>query len=187
MNRRIVFTLLSGVFYCSLVLGLAGCAPAKSTWQRAVEVAAKLAGKAPPPVEVKVESGSEQQCQAVDPVEPGTCYTPKYAGGALCQPQCIPYARCRTGSTSCQLGNTSPVQWFLCEQERGYTSAIPRPGSLLAIGIHQATASPPAIPCLSKRFAPIRTAPISCGFPTPTTTAAATWRRMPWCSTTRKP
>lgn len=132
MHRRI-FLALVGLAVC---LGLAACSPqvAKSGLKRALDATvSKITGKASPPPSAAL---SDAQCQAVEPVEPGYCYSPSYAGGALCQPQCIPYARCRTGSTSCQLGNTSPVQWFLCEQARGYTSAIPQPGSLMAIGIN---------------------------------------------------
>lgn len=74
-------------------------------------------------------------CRAVDEVPHRLCYSPTSGGGGLCQPQCIPYVRCRSGLSSCRLGNTSPVQLYLCEQKRNNTSVIPEPGSLMAIGI----------------------------------------------------
>jgi hypothetical protein len=55
----------------------------------------------------------------------------------MCQPQSIPYARCRSQISSCNLGNTSPVELFNCEQKRGYTSAIPQAGALMSIGVNQ--------------------------------------------------
>jgi len=54
-----------------------------------------------------------------------------------CQPQCIPYARCRSGYTSCRLGDTSPVGWFYCAQKNGDSSNLPIAGSLMVIGVHK--------------------------------------------------
>ncbi|MGE4560413.1 MAG: hypothetical protein AB7E77_09440 [Desulfobulbus sp.] len=54
----------------------------------------------------------------------------------LCQPQSLIYARCRTGITTCRLGNTSPVQWFACARKRGATSNIPVAGSVMVIDVH---------------------------------------------------
>jgi hypothetical protein len=56
----------------------------------------------------------------------------------MCQPQCIPYARCRTQSSTCRLGNTSPVQWFRCEEKRGATSTVPKAGALMAVDSNHA-------------------------------------------------
>lgn len=54
-----------------------------------------------------------------------------------CQPQCIPYARCRSGFMSCRLGDTSPVQWFECARKAGDTSSVPKAGSLMVIGVEK--------------------------------------------------
>ena len=54
----------------------------------------------------------------------------------LCQPQSLIYARCRTGITTCRLGNTSPVQWFACARKNGATSNIPVAGSVIVIDAH---------------------------------------------------
>jgi hypothetical protein len=79
-------------------------------------------------------SSSGSHCRAMPPVPSGHCFSRKLGTG-LCQPQCIPYIRCRSGLSSCRLGNTSPVQLFDCEQKRNNTSRIPVPGSLLSLGI----------------------------------------------------
>jgi hypothetical protein len=54
-----------------------------------------------------------------------------------CRPQCIPYARCRSGFMSCRLGDTSPVQWFECARKARSTSAVPKAGSIMVIGVEQ--------------------------------------------------
>lgn len=54
-----------------------------------------------------------------------------------CEPQCIPYARCRSGFMSCRLGDTSPVQWFECARKAGATSSVPKAGSLMVIGVEK--------------------------------------------------
>ncbi|ADW17088.1 hypothetical protein Despr_0914 [Desulfobulbus propionicus DSM 2032] len=51
----------------------------------------------------------------------------------LCQPQSLIYARCRTGITTCRLGNTSPVQWFACARANSATSAMPAAGSVIVL------------------------------------------------------
>lgn len=55
----------------------------------------------------------------------------------LCQPQSLIYARCRTGITTCQLGDTSPVQWFNCARKNGATTATPVAGSVIVIDTHK--------------------------------------------------
>ena len=51
-----------------------------------------------------------------------------------CEPQSLPFARCRSGIKSCNLGwNNGPLTWFACEKKRGNTSSIPRPGSVLIL------------------------------------------------------
>lgn len=82
----------------------------------------------------KIPAGTN--CRSMPPVASGLCFARKLGPG-LCQPQCIPYIRCRSGLSSCRLGNTSPVQLFHCEKKRNNTSRIPLPGSLLSIGIER--------------------------------------------------
>lgn len=55
----------------------------------------------------------------------------------LCQPQSLIYARCRTGIKTCQMGDTSPVQWFACARKNGATTAIPVAGSVIIIDTHR--------------------------------------------------
>lgn len=81
---------------------------------------------------------SAPHCSAVDEkAMRNTCFQ-HAPGGRMCQPQSIPYARCRSHISSCNLGNTSPVQLFNCEQQRGYTSRIPKAGALMSIGVNHA-------------------------------------------------
>jgi len=59
-----------------------------------------------------------------------------HAAHGRCEPQSLPYARCRTGIMRCQ-GNceTSPIAWFRCEEKLGKTSTTPPPGqSVLILG-----------------------------------------------------
>jgi len=52
-----------------------------------------------------------------------------------CEPQSLPFARCRSGIDSCRLGyENGPLTWFACEQQRGNTSVDPQPGSILILG-----------------------------------------------------
>ena len=51
-----------------------------------------------------------------------------------CQPQSVIYARCRSGITTCRLGDTGPIQWFECARRSGNTSAVPKAGSVMVVG-----------------------------------------------------
>jgi hypothetical protein len=53
-----------------------------------------------------------------------------------CQPQCVPYARCRSGIMTCRLGDTGPVQWFLCARKNKATTSIPKAGSIMVIDVN---------------------------------------------------
>lgn len=56
-------------------------------------------------------------------------------GAGRCEPQSLPFARCRSGIDSCRLGHENgPLTWFACEKARGNTSLTPRPGSILILG-----------------------------------------------------
>ena len=50
-----------------------------------------------------------------------------------CQPQCLIYARCRSGFMSCRLGNTNPLSWWPCAQAQGLSSQIPVAGSVMLL------------------------------------------------------
>ncbi len=58
----------------------------------------------------------------------------KQATARRCEPQSLPFARCRSGIDSCRLGHENgPLTWFACEQRRGNTSLTPRSGSILIL------------------------------------------------------
>ena len=58
----------------------------------------------------------------------------KQAKARRCEPQSLPFARCRSGIDSCRLGHENgPLTWFACEKARGNTSLTPRPGSILIL------------------------------------------------------
>lgn len=62
------------------------------------------------------------------------CYQ-RTAGRGRCEPQCLPYTRCRSGISSCRTGHENgPVTWFRCEQSRGNTSHEPAGGRVLVLG-----------------------------------------------------
>jgi hypothetical protein len=50
-----------------------------------------------------------------------------------CQPQCLIYARCRSGFMSCRMGNTNPLSWWPCARDQGLSSQIPLPGSVMLL------------------------------------------------------
>jgi len=51
-----------------------------------------------------------------------------------CEPQSLPFARCRSGIDSCRIGHENgPLTWFACEKQRGNTSLTPRSGSILIL------------------------------------------------------
>ena len=59
----------------------------------------------------------------------------KQAKARRCEPQSLPFARCRSGIDSCRIGHENgPLTWFACEKQRGNTSLIPRSGSILILG-----------------------------------------------------
>ncbi|MFA7381908.1 MAG: CHAP domain-containing protein [Desulfurivibrionaceae bacterium] len=67
-------------------------------------------------------------------LRPGSAGSKKKKGGR-CEPQSLPFARCRSGIATCRLGHENgPLTWFACEKERGNTSVVPRPGSILILG-----------------------------------------------------
>ena len=58
----------------------------------------------------------------------------KKAKARRCEPQSLPFARCRSGIDSCRIGHENgPLTWFACEKTHGNTSLVPRPGSILIL------------------------------------------------------
>ncbi len=58
--------------------------------------------------------------------------------GGRCEPQSLPFARCRSGISSCGLGwNNGPLTWFACEKQHNNTSLIPSAGSILILGANK--------------------------------------------------
>ena len=71
---------------------------------------------------------------AADGIIETECYRPT-RGRGRCEPQCLPYTRCRSGIASCRTGHENgPVTWFHCEQARGNTSLHPADGRVLVLG-----------------------------------------------------
>jgi hypothetical protein len=59
-----------------------------------------------------------------------------------CEPQSLPYARCRSGIMSCRNGwGNSPISWFACEKNNNNTDE-PLPGSVLILGIDRGHGMP---------------------------------------------
>lgn len=58
--------------------------------------------------------------------------------GQRCEPQSLPFARCRSEINSCRLGwNNGPLTWFACEKRHGNTSLIPSPSSVLILAANK--------------------------------------------------
>jgi hypothetical protein len=108
-------------------------------WSVTVVLALVLAGHANAAVATKKHSKKKAQasCPPMD-VSGGSraCYRLSGSGPyGRCEPQSLPYARCRTGIMRCQ-GNceTSPIGWFHCEEKLGKTSARPHDESVMILG-----------------------------------------------------
>jgi hypothetical protein len=78
------------------------------------------------------------------------CYNLRPAGktadgksGGRCEPQSLPYARCRSGIMSCRNGRgNSPISWFACEKRNNNSTDEPLPGSVLILGIDRGHGMP---------------------------------------------
>lgn len=83
---------------------------------------------------------SQETQEASEPIDvnaPGkTCY--KLSPGRLfhrCEPQSLPYGRCRTGNMSCR-GNyeLSPIGWYKCADQNKKTTPTPTAGAIFILG-----------------------------------------------------
>ncbi|MBU0665314.1 MAG: hypothetical protein KJ990_12330 [Proteobacteria bacterium] len=55
-----------------------------------------------------------------------------------CEPQSLPFARCRSGINSCRTGwHNGPLTWFACEKKHGNSSLIPSPNSVLILAANK--------------------------------------------------
>jgi hypothetical protein len=78
--------------------------------------------------------GAPGDLVAADGIVEAECYR-LTRGKGRCEPQCLPYTRCRSGISSCRIGHENgPVTWFNCEQARGNTSLQPADGRVLVLG-----------------------------------------------------
>jgi hypothetical protein len=82
---------------------------------------------------------STQECYHLQP----TVSHKKKMKGGRCEPQSLPFARCRSGINSCCLGwNNGPLTWFACEHQHGNTSLIPRRNSVLILAANKRNKMP---------------------------------------------
>ncbi len=110
--------------------------PAAKTAKTATKAAAKTHGK--------------QSAKPAPAVAPEVL---EYRTVGLCQPQSLIYARCRTGIKTCQLGDTSPVQWFACARKNGATTAIPTAGSVIVLDANSGRNMPTGHPAYVEEVA----------------------------------
>lgn len=139
-------SLFCGVFLVVLVVAAPGRATAA---KGGVNPAPAAAAKAADPGECGGDSATTTRPDGLQ-LPPGivtplsrimpqdaACYEPFLPGngkGRRCEPQCIPYARCRSGIDSCRLGmGNGPLTWFACEEQRGKTAIVPAVGSVLIL------------------------------------------------------
>ncbi len=134
-NQLVLWMVLSGMLGCDL-----GVKPDSAVVKASAINSPGLEQSESPSITKSAESAEVSHVNSCSQVDEkavrGACFKP-VSGGRMCQPQSIPYARCRSQIATCNLGNTSPVQLFNCEQRRGYTSSIPQAGSLMSIGVNR--------------------------------------------------
>lgn len=117
-------------------------APAPQAAAPAPEAAAPEAAE--PLCTATAEEAERGQCFKLVPA--GTSSKKDGKGKSIvfgrCQPQSLIYTRCRTGITTCRLGDTSPVQWFACEKKGGRTTATPAAGAVLILDVNKRRGMP---------------------------------------------
>lgn len=90
----------------------------------------------PEPV-VAIPASKSRPTQECYHLQPSVSQGKKKKGGR-CEPQSLPFARCRSGINSCCLGwNNGPLTWFACEQQHNNTSLIPRGNSVLILAANK--------------------------------------------------
>jgi len=94
----------------------------------------------------KTTTSSTKKGQKTAAKTPVTTVTKVVRTTGRCQPQSLIYARCRTGIMTCRLGDTSPVQWFACAKNKGYTSSLPVTGSVIVLDVNTRRGMPTGHP-----------------------------------------
>lgn len=130
------------IVFLIVLLGLTACSTLGPTLEVNKEsskpvVLQESESTAKPKPDRQLDLTDPGQCSAVDEKSVRSACFEHQSGERMCQPQSIPYARCRSHISTCNLGNTSPVQLFNCEQQHGYTSSIPQAGALMSIGVNR--------------------------------------------------
>lgn len=112
--------------------------------------AAKTTTKAAAKTEAKTTAKKHGKQNAKSAAAPEVL---EYRTVGVCQPQSLIYARCRTGIKTCQLGNTSPVQWFACARKNGATTAISTAGSVIVLDANSGRNMPTGHPAYVEEVA----------------------------------
>lgn len=155
IRQLALIVVLSGMVFG----GCAGERAAKDTISAPAPIIEKEAGSTPVPAPAEggptgaspedtlaVVAGAASKPSTKKVPVIGDCYDLRPAGktgkkragksGGRCEPQSLPYARCRSGIMSCRNGpENSPVTWFSCEKKNSNTSDEPLPGSVLILGV----------------------------------------------------
>jgi len=111
---------LVAVFLLALAIGLSGEA---------------MAAKKPPASKKKAKTQAiGEPIDVSSPLQP--CY--RLSSGKLghrCEPQSLPYGRCRTGNMTCR-GNyeLSPIGWYKCAERNGHVTGTPTANSIFILG-----------------------------------------------------
>lgn len=129
------------------VAGEEGTAPPREKTENREEAAPPLAeqatpasGPEPPPATATCEAKSAKAASGGH-ADKG-CYQLKPGGGlkyqgrrsGRCEPQSLPYARCRSGIKSCNNGHENgPLTWFACEKKAGNTGNEAKAGTILIL------------------------------------------------------
>ncbi len=99
-----------------------------------------------PPTEAKKAPTAAAKIVDAPKTESADCYRLRGADskkGGRCEPQSLPYARCRSGIMSCRIGKENgPLTWFACERKRGNTGNEPGPGSILVLAANKRRGMP---------------------------------------------
>jgi hypothetical protein len=115
----------------------------RTTWALLVVLGLLIAFADSPALAAKKSEKKKKAQETQEPGEPidvnapgKPCY--KLSPGRLfhrCEPQSLPYGRCRTGDMSCR-GNyeLSPIGWYKCADQNKKTTQTPTAGSIFILG-----------------------------------------------------
>jgi hypothetical protein len=122
-----------------MILDCARWSGRRSLWVLAVVLGLLLVGCDGPALAAKKAEKKKAQ-ETGEPIDVNTADRPCYklSPGRLfhrCEPQSLPYGRCRTGNSSCR-GNyeLSPIGWYKCADQNGKVTARPTAPSILILG-----------------------------------------------------